>query len=601
MHAHLIHVVALVAAVGILAQWLAWRFRVPAIVLLTAAGFIVGPATGWVIPSQDFGELLQPIVQLAVAVILFEGGLNLHFHELAEAGKGVRRLVSVGLVVSFVVGSVAAHFIGGLSWPSAIVFGAIIVVTGPTVIMPLLRQARLKARPASLLKWEGIVNDPLGAVLAVVAYEFFVHHNAHGGFGLFLNVALMLTLAGALGWLAGMALGASYRRGWVPEYLKGPAMLATVLGTFALGNLLLEEAGLLTVTVLGMALGNAKLPSIEELRRFKENITVILVSALFIVLTANLDPALLGQIDIRGFALIGFVVLIHRPLVIFLATMGTDLSFQERALIGWIAPRGIVAAAVAGAFSAKMAEAGYADAAQILPLIFVLIIVTVVAHGFSIGWLARRLGLASSRSDGVVIVGASPWAIDLATRFDELDVPVVIAEASWHRLRPARLKGLKCHFGQVISESAEEALDLSATGYVFAATDNDAYNALVCTRFSNEFNRNAVFQLPMPRLDEDEKKGLTPTMRGQRAFSDEALYEEMLKRYFEGWRFQKTRLTETFDFDSYSEKHAATGLYAAIAVKAQGGLAFDLERYSPGDGDVVINFLPPAPVSADEV
>lgn len=593
MQTHLVNVVALIAFLGVVMQWAAWRFRIPAIVLLTVAGFVVGPYAGFVVPAEDFGDLLEPFVQLAVAVILFEGGLNLHFHELSRAGSGVRRLVSYGLALSFVGGSLAAHYIGGLSWPVAIEFGAIIVVTGPTVILPLLRHARLRARPASLLKWEGIVNDPLGALLAVVVFEFFVlRDSGHSGAELAIAVVLGLGAAGALGWFSGRALGAAYRAGLVPEYLKGPCMLALVFVTYALGNGLLDEAGLLSVTALGVALGNANLPSIEDLRRFKEYITIALVSALFIVLTANLDPALLQQLDWRGIALLACVIFILRPVVVFAATLGSDLTWQERVLIGWIAPRGIVAAAVAGAFSARMVAAGYSDAEKILPLIFALIVATVVLHGFSIGWLARRLDLASQRSDGLVIVGASPWSIDLARKLSELELPVIVIDASWHRLRPARLAGVAIHFGQVVSESADQSLDLSGIGTVFAATDNDAYNALVCTRFSNEFNRSAVFQLPMPSADEHETKGLTVTLRGQRAFAEGALYEVLLQRYFEGWRFQKTRLTAEFDFARYREA-IDDALFAALIVKQGGGLVIDVGRYKPASGDTLINFLPP--------
>ena len=357
-------------------------------------------------------------------------------------------------------------------------------------------------------------------------------------------------------------------------------------------NLLLAEAGLLTVTVFGVALGNANLPSIEELRRFKENITVALVSVLFIVLTADLDPALLRALDWHGALLILLVIFVLRPVAVAFATIGTDLSWQERVLVGWIAPRGIVAAAVAGAFSARMLEAGYADADRLLPLVFLLIVTTVVLHGFSLPWVARHLGLASKRADGLVLVGASPWSIDLAVRLKELDIPVLMVDASWHRLRPARLASLPIHFGQVISESADRNLDLSSIGYVMAATDNDAYNALVCTRFSNEFNRSSVFQLPMPGADADDRTGLTPTLRGQRVFSGEALYETLLQRYFEGWRFQKTRLSEEYGFDKYCARVDAE-LFATLVVKAGGGLVLDVTRYQPVAGDVIVNFLPP--------
>ena len=598
MHAHFVNVIALIACVGLIVQWAAWRFRIPAIVLLIAAGFAVGPATGLVDPSRDFGTLLEPFVQLAVAVILFEGGLNLRFHELSQAGAGVRRLTTTGLAFSFSLGAIAAYYIGGLSWPVAIEFGAIIVVTGPTVIMPLLRQARLRSRTASLLKWEGIVNDPLGALLAVVVFEYLVlSGGGDAGYELGAVVILTVVVAGALGWFVGRALGAAYRRGFVPEYLKGPGMLATVLGTYALGNLLMPEAGLLTVTALGVALGNANLPSIEELRRFKEYITIALVSGLFIVLTADLDPALIAELDWHGAALIAAVIFLVRPLAVIAATIGSDLDWQDRALLAWIAPRGIVAAAVAGAFSTRMLDAGYTDAGKLLPLVFALIVSTVVLHGFSIGWLGRRLDLASHSSNGLIIVGASPWTIDLAGRLNELEVPNIVIDASWHRLRSARLAGIESHFGQVVSESADENLDFASMGYVLAATDNDAYNALVCTRFSNEFNRNAVFQMPMPTADQHEKKGITVTLRGLRAFSEDALYEVLLQRHFEGWRFQKTGLTAEFSFEDYREK-IDDEMFAALIVRQSGALVLDLGRYKPDAGDTVINFLPPGDRSA---
>ena len=592
MHDHLVNVVAIIVIAGAAAQWIAWRFRIPAIVLLTLCGFILGPALGWVQPDRDLGDLLQPVVQLAVAVILFEGGLSLRFHELGQAGIGVRRLISVGLVLSFAIGAAAAHFIGGLSWPTATVFGAIIVVTGPTVIMPLLRQARLKARAASLLKWEGIVNDPLGALLAVIVFEYLllVGPETQASAAL-LHVVPALLAAALIGWISGALLGRAYRSGWVPEFLKDPLMLALVLATFALGNLLLHEAGLLTVTVLGVTLGNAGLPSIQEIRRFKESITIALVSTLFIVLTANLDPSLLAQLRWREIALLAVIIFVARPAVVMLATLGSDLSWQERLLVGWIAPRGIVAAAVAAAFSQRMTEAGFADAEKILPLVFALILATVLLHGFTIGWVARKLGLASARDDGLLIVGASPWAIDLGVTLKALEVPVRIADASWHRLRPARLAGLDIHFGQVVSESADETLDLSTTGQVFAATDNDAYNALVCTRFANEFNRSSVFQLPMIGDDEHEHKGLAPGIRGRRAFSAGSLYEVMLERYFEGWRFQKTGLTETFGYDRYVEE-IDDKLFAALVLTAAGRLLLFTEDYQPKAGDTLINFLP---------
>lgn len=593
MEHEIVQLVAVIACAGVAAQWLAWRFRIPAIVILTASGVLLGPVSGILQPSEDFGALLTPFVHLAVAVILFEGGLNLHLHELKEAGVGVRRMITVGPVIAFGLGSSAAHFIGGLSWPVSIVFGAIIIVTGPTVIMPLLRHARLRPRTASVLKWEGIVNDPVGALLAVVLFEYFALAEG-GASGLTLVVGLVESIiaAGLFGGLVGYLLGKAYPVGYFPEYLKGPTMLAAVLLVYAGANILHEEAGLVAATTLGLVMGNMNLPSIDELRRFKEYITVILVSGLFIVLTADLDPKLLLAMDWRSWTLLAALIFIVRPVTVFIATLGAGLGAEDRILIGWIAPRGIVAAAVAGAFSVRLVEAGFEDAVKLLPLIFALILLTVTLHGFSIGRLARYLGIASKNQNGLIIVGASPWTIDLAKNLVELEVPVLLVDASWHRLRPARLAGIPIYFGQVVSASADESLDIGSMGYLLAASDNDAYNALVCTRFGNEFGRARVFQIPMPASEQHEKKGLTPALRGQSAFPADALYEEILRRYFQGWRFQKTRFTESYTFDDYRRASPAE-TFASLVVKPNGALVLGPLDADPESGDTLINFVAP--------
>ncbi len=593
MEHEIVHLVVVIACTGVAAQWLAWRFRIPAIVILTAAGLALGPISGVLRPTEDFGALLMPFVHLAVAVILFEGGLNLHLHELKEAGVGVRRLITIGPVLAFTLGSSAAHFIGGLSWPVALVFGAITIVTGPTVIMPLLRHARLRPRTASVLKWEGIVNDPVGALLAVVLFEYFaLAEGGASGLVLFASMVETIIVAGLFGGLVGYLLGKAYPLGHFPEYLKGPTMLAAVLFVYAGSNILHEGAGLVAATALGLVMGNMNLPSMDELRRFKEYITVILVSGLFIVLTADLDASLLVQMDWRGWALLATLIFVIRPLTVFVATLGAGLDTEDRILIGWIAPRGIVAAAVAGAFSVRLAQAGYEDATTLLPLVFALILLTVTLHGFSIGHLARYLGIASQKQNGIIIVGASPWTIDLAQNLKDLEIPVLLVDASWHRLRPARLAGLPVYFGQVVSSSADETLDVSSMGYLLAASDNDAYNALVCTRFANEFGRSRVFQIPMPATEQHDTKGLTPALRGQSAFTDSALYEEILRRYFQGWRFQKTRFTESYTYEDYRVASPDEAL-ASLVVSPSGALVLGPLEDSPESGDTLLNFVAP--------
>jgi NhaP-type Na+/H+ or K+/H+ antiporter len=594
MEHHVTLVLALVGLLGFGAQWLAWRIHLPAIVLLVLFGLLAGPVTGWIRPSQDLGVMLDPIIKIAVAVILFEGGLRLRFHELKTAAAGVARLVTLGVLLSFPLGSLAAHYIGGLSWPVALVFGAIVIVTGPTVIIPLLRQARLRRRPASYLKWEGIVNDPTGALLAVVIFEYFVYSGTGAALPIMIGrLSMALALAGLLGVGCGFLLGVLFRRGLVPEYLKGPGALAAAIGVYVAANQVLSESGLLAATLLGITLGNMNLPSIDEMRRFKEYIALVLVSGVFILLTAELDPSILLNLDWRSFALLGAVIFVLRPVCIFLSTIGAGMSWQERALLAWIAPRGIVAAAVAAVFGPALLAQGYPGAELLLPLVFTLILITVVAHGLSMGWLSRTLDLSAQSTNGVLIVGASPWTISFAQALNEKEIPVMIVDSVWHRLRAARLAGIKVYYGQILSEASEEKLEFNDYGYLLAATDNDAYNALVCKHFAAEMGRNHVFQLPDTSVEEPDPQRLSRTMRGLIMPAERAWYEELMSNWYHGWTFQKTLLTDEFTYERFQESFPTGSLTVAV-IKADKSIALYSPELSikPKPGDTVVWFGP---------
>ena len=406
--------------------------------LLVAAGLLVGPVLGIVDPARDFGGLLRPFVHIAVALILFEGGLTLHYHEFRAAAAGVRRLVTVGAVLGFVFAALAARYVAGLPWPVALVLGAILVVTGPTVIVPLLRQARLARRPASFLKWEGIINDPTGAILAVLLFELFTRTGlglpqAEGGLAgqtgllreVLLSLGLALVVAVALGLGVGWALRLAFRRGWVPSFLKPAVVFGSALLVFGLDNLVLEESGLVAATVLGIVIGNTRdVGGIREVRRFKEYLAVLLVSGIFVVLTASLRLEDLARLGWRELAFVLVMLAVVRPLTVTLATWGNHLTRQERLLVGWIAPRGVVAASVAGFFGPELARRGYPGAELLVPLVFAMVLATVVLHGFSLPWLARRLGLGGAGEGSLLIVGASSWSLDLARTLQKADVPV---------------------------------------------------------------------------------------------------------------------------------------------------------------------------------
>ena len=582
-----------VVALGVASQWTAWRLQIPAIVLLALAGLIAGPITGLVDPAEDFGDLFRPVISLCVAIILFEGGLNLSFSDLKQAKTGVRRLVYLGAPLAWGFCTASAHFIGGLSLPVSLVFGAIMVVTGPTVIMPLLRQARLNRRTASYLKWEGIVNDPLGALLAVLVFQFFIYAG-EGSWGVVLKGVGMALLAGILlGGLLGWLTGEAFRRGLVPEFLKSPVMLSTVLVAYTLANSLQHEAGLLAVTIMGMVVGNMDLPGINDMKRFKEYITVMLVSVVFVMLTADLDFALLSSVDWRAGLLVFAVLFVARPAAIMLATSGSDMKFEDRLLLSWIAPRGIVAAATAGLMGPRMAAAGYSDAVVLLPLVFMVIFASVFMHGSTIGWLARRLGLASKERDSVLLVGASPWGVELARTLESMKIKVLVADNSWHNLRPARLAGISVFYGEILSEFAEESMEISHIQTVLAATSNDAYNALVCTTVAPEIGRDKVFQLPMGSSAEDDPRAVSRPRRGRIAFNSEALFEQLWRWHVRGWTFYKTRLTDSYSYSDFLGDCPSEAVKVLLVRDDRKVRFLDAEdQVEPQPGDVIVYYAP---------
>jgi NhaP-type Na+/H+ or K+/H+ antiporter len=488
-----------VACVGVFGQWLGWRLRVPAIIPLLVIGALLGPVGGLIQPSRMLGEVMRPAIGMAVAIIVFEGGLNLNLRELRSAGSGVLRLVGVALPLNWLFGTVAGHWLAGLSWPVAVLVGAILVVTGPTVIMPLLRQAKLEPRSAAFLKWEAIVNDPIGATLTLLVLSFLTLSTKMTGWEAVGQLAWRTALGGGVAALLGVAapfgIRALFRRDLAPEYLKTPILLAGALGVYAAGEAIQPETGLVGATLFGVTLANLDVTGLQELRRFKESLTVFLVSGLFILLTANIDRAtvllLSWPIALTTLA----ILLVVRPLAIGLATIGAKMNWRERLLVGWIGPRGVVAAAIGGVAGEQLAQAGYPDARLVLPIVFAVIASTVLLHGLTLAPLARRLKLASGGRGGLLIVGASAWAVALGEALRAAGVSSIVVDRNAAALRAARLAGLPTLRVEVLSTIGEEIVDLRDVAYLIAATPDDAYNALVCTRFAPELGRERVYQL----------------------------------------------------------------------------------------------------------
>ena len=554
---HLLFVLVGLVAAGVGAQWVASRLRFPALLLLLATGLFLGPGlralgAGFALnPSELLGDLKGPFVSLAVAVVLFEGGLTLEFREARQVGTTLTRLLLSGLVVGFALTTLLGVYVGGLSIATAAVVGAILVVTGPTVILPMLRSARISIRPATLLKWEGIVNDPFGAILALFVVEAAVllGSEGHGVLGLAWTFLWTGTASALLGVVAGRLLERGLDNGWIHENLKSPVILASVLVVFAAGEALQHEMGLLSVTVMGIVLANSESPSLIDIRRFKEQIATLLVSLLFLVLSADLETESLDALFGRPLILILGVLFVIRPIVGLLATAGSALPFGERALVAWIAPRGVVAAAVAAAFAPDLVAAGYEDGKLLVPIIFGVIVATVVLHGLSIRPLARYLGLAAKEGNGILIVGASSWVVSLAQALARAGAFVVLADTRYRKVSLARQEGVEVHYGDVLSEEAAMELPMERVSWVLGATDDDHYNALTCLRFAHELGREATFQVT------GVKAAGAPAMSGQTPWAESGTYRGLTSRFWKGASFKVTSLSEEFGYEAWREQN----------------------------------------------
>ncbi len=585
---------AVVGALGVGSQWLAWRLQLPAIVLMLVAGLLAGPGTGLLAPEAQLGDLFRPVIAVAVAVILFEGGITLNFRELGESRPAIRRMVYFGGPLGWLLSTLAGHYVAGLSWTTAAVFGGILVVTGPTVIIPLLRQARLTSRPASVLRWEAIVNDPIGALCAVFAFEVALVLSGDGtATQAGLHLAVGVAVASVVGYVGGRLLARSFRRGWVPEYLKAPVLLTSVLVVYASTDSVLHESGLLAVTVMGVVMGNAHLPSLTELIRFKEQMTVLLVSGVFVLLAASLELSMFLVLDWRAVAFVVAIVFVVRPLVVLPVLIGTGLPWAERAMIAWIAPRGVVAVAIAGFFGTRLQDIGFPDGAQLPPLAFAVVATTVVLHGFSIAPLARLLGLTSTEPPGAILVGGSPFAVAFAKGIEEAGAPVLVADRNWHALRGARAAKIEVYHGEILSEAFEHSINTNRFGHLIATTDNDAYNTLVCTDFGPEFGRTNVHQLARPESETSAKA--LPVTLGGRSFAGGKNLDELNQKIAAGWDVRSTRLSDEYTVEQYLEQREGAVFLAVLRKAGQLDILSPRDKLTGRSGDRMIALIPPEP------
>lgn len=531
--------IASLVALSALAHWLAWRLGIPAILPLLTAGFLVGPLLGWVQPTDLVGEsLLFPAISLAVGLILFEGGLTLTLPEVKAVRGVVLRLVSLGALVTWLLAALAAWWLVGLPPGMALLFGALIIVTGPTVIGPLLRTVRPVHRLGSVLKWEGILIDPIGAMVAVLMFEFIIIENRATALGATAFLLLeFVTVGTVVGVAAGMLLAALLKRRLLPDHLTNVSALALVFAAFAGAGALAPESGLLATTLMGMIVGNRNVPNIRDLLDFKQDLTVLSIGLLFVVLAADIDlNALVGVLNGQSMVLLLVIIAVVRPAGVLLSTWGSQLPLREKAFLAWTAPRGIVAAAIASLFASKLEQAGFQDATVLVPLVFLVIVGTVLLSSLTARPVARLLGVSEPDARGYLILGAHGFARQIATLLKQRNLPVVLADTNWVNVAAARRQGFETYYGNLLSDTSDDEVNLSGIGRLIALTENDEANALVALKYARIFGHGKVFQLE-PTSTGSQRLAVAANRRARSVFGPEVTFQtiERLNRQNAGW------------------------------------------------------------------
>ena len=559
--------VALTAIVvlGTTAQWVAWRLRLPSILLLLMLGLLAGPAFNLIDPDALFGDLLFPVVSLSVATILFEGGLSLRWAELRAVGRSLAPILSIGVVIVWALATIGAVGILAMPISLALLLGAILTVTGPTVIGPLLREIRPTGKVGPIAKWEGIVVDPIGAVLAVLVFQAIELGKIDtlssamwlAGQSLLLTIAVGVLLGGAAAWLLALAIG----KFAIPDQLQAPITLMAVLAAFTLSNVLQHEAGLLTVTLMGLILANQHRAPVRHIIEFKENLRVLLIAGLFIILSARLSWEQVSAISWREMAFVAWLILVVRPASIWISTIGGSLSKQERIFLSWFAPRGIVAAAVTSIFALQLGE----RATGLVETIFCVVVGTVTVYGLTSGWLARRLGLASADPQGLLIVGAHALAREMAAAVQASGVPVLLVDSSRENIQAAHMARLPAKQCNVLSEGVIDQLDFGGLGRMLALTSNDEVNTLATQHFAEVFGRGELYQLSPKGETKGKTKTASHLRRGRLLFFPGATYQELQRRFQAGERVKRTKLTDEFDFDDFQAQYGPDALTLFIA------------------------------------
>jgi len=550
----------IILGIGIIAQWSAWRFKLPSILLLLAFGF--GAQLLFSISINDFlteelgNSLLLPVVGLSVALILFEGGLTLKFSELKESGTPVLRLCTFGVLIAFSLTTAIGMYVLHWDWRVASILGSILVVTGPTVIAPLIRHIKPSRKVGSIVKWEGIVVDPIGAIMAVLMFQAAIAGDWESASTAIITSLIMTIIVGlVLAFILAKAIEFALKKHYIPDFLHSVFIISIIAVAFTASNAVVHESGLLTVTVMGIAL-------VE----FKEHLRVLIISMLFLVLSGRVDTEqLTSDVVEQGLILLFLLIVVVRPLTIFGANLfSKSTTYKEQVFLAALAPRGIVAAAVTSIFALELSVAAAEgkvpqevalQAENLVMLTFIVIVGTVAFYGLLAAPLANRLGLAAKNPRGVLFAGANTWSRHLAKALHDDGHDVLMLDTNFSNVAAASMAGIPAKRANILSEYVEEELDFTGIGQLVAATDNDEVNSLAAKEFTHIFGSAEIWQVAPLDDNEHHTNAVAAHQRGRILFTGRPNRKELESRVLNGGKIKKTTISEQYTYEDFSESN----------------------------------------------
>jgi len=539
-----------ILVLGISAKWIGWAARIPSILLLLLMGLLIGPVLGWVPTKELFGDLLLPIVSISVAIILFEGGLSLRFNDLKGVGRVIFMLVTFGAAVGFFLTALFLRYALDFTWNFSLLESAILIVTGPTVIIPLIDHLNIREPTKSILKWEGIVIDPIGATLAVLIFDSVIQKTTEKAIEVMIFGAIKTLVVGTLtGIVFAYLILIILRRFLIPSTLHNPVVLMCLLLAFSIANVFQEDAGLISVTVMGLILANQAQTHVQKIADFKEDLKTILIGFLFITLAAAINLQTLKESLPESLAVLAFLIIVARPLSVLASTLYSDLSWKEILFMSFMAPRGIIAAAISALFGLLLAGIDYEHAHIFAPMTFTVIAGTVIFYSVLTPILAKRLGISSIPDQGILIIGANRLARRIGGALTKENYKVQLIDIDYWKVTETKKYDLPVYLGPFITFEGAHPDGFEGLGKLFAMTERDDVNSLAVNYFDDKFDQADIYQL-------QTRSGKIPkNLMGRVLFGESFTYDRLHELLDEGYEIKTTSLSSEFNYAEWQNQY----------------------------------------------